>query len=143
MYSERKGWYYCGSTDHIQLHHIKTQGFVKRILKGLFNNGNPDVPTNIIPLCKRNHVGYGYKGSLDHHNDLVDVVHTDMAWAYRQYSKQGREAFNKVFAGREKFVTEYHNTDWDIAMQATADRIVGSYLIAHPNDPFPKKRSRK
>lgn len=140
MYSEKRGFHACGSTFKVELHHLAPQGFVKRVLKGLFNNGNPDVPTNILPICKRQHVGYRYGGSLDHQNDLVDVIHTDAAWAYRQYSKQGKEAFNKVFSGRESFTTPYWNTDWDVAMQQIADRIVGAYLIAHPNDPFPKRR---
>lgn len=142
MYSERRGFYYCGSTSKVELHHIQPQGFLKRVL-----GWNPDFALNIVPCCSMHHVGKGYKGTLDHHNELVPVIHTDMAYGLRNYGRDGKEGLNKIFAGREKRTDsnppqKYWNDDWSIFLQNTCNEIVGRYLREHPEDPFPEKRRK-
>jgi hypothetical protein len=134
VYSEKYGWGFCGSRKKVHIHHVLPQGHCKRVL-----NINPDFARNLIAICELHHVGRGYKGSLDHHNEYVEVIHTDMSWAFRQYAKLGRDAFNKVFEGR-KFLSakgdSYWNTDFDEALAEIAREIVTRYLFTH-SDPFP------
>lgn len=137
LYSEERGWYICGSTRAVHIHHIQPQGWVRRIL-----GRDPDFPTNLIATCAFHHVGRGYRGSLDHYNDVVYVVHTDAAWAYRRYRKDS-ESFEKVFAGRGTRTDKgqgYWNDDFDRDLQEIADRIVGRYLTERRDDPWPERR---
>lgn len=137
VYSEARGWQSCGSKKRVQIHHIKPQGFIRRIL-----GGNADIPSNLIALCAYNHIGRGYMGSLDHHTDLVPVIHTDMSYAYRKY-KDDPKIFDKVFSGREKQSGIYWNSDWDKALQAIADLVIARYLADHRDDPWPEKKRKK
>lgn len=47
LYSEERGFYYCGSTERVEINHIKAQGWCRRIL-----HINPDFPRNLIAICK-------------------------------------------------------------------------------------------
>src|SRR3989304_3508914 len=137
IYTEKQGWGYCGSTIKIEINHVKPQGWTKRILKK-----NPDYPTNLVAICKFHHVGWGYQGTLDWENEVVFVIHTDTALAYRQY-RDNRSAFEEVFADREVATDrkeKYWNTDWDSTLTRIAHQCVSRYLYEHPRDPFPKKR---
>lgn len=137
IYSERKGWIICGSTDSVQIHHCKPQGWVRRIL-----GSNPDYPENLIAICAFHHVGRGYGGSLDWHNSVVSVIHPDMVWALRRYKKDPT-SFDTVFAGRIQQTAKnqtYWNTDFDEALEDIAQRIVHKYLLEHPKDPFPERK---
>ena len=145
LYTEKKGWHYCGSREEIQIHHVKPQGFIKRLwVKLMGGDGNPDYPLNLIACCKKHHLGKGYRGTLDHYNDVVPVIHTDMAYAYQRYGEEPG-IFDKVFQGRvtrtERGET-YWNTDWDEALVMIAEKVVWDYILKHPNDPWPKRRKR-
>lgn len=135
LYSEERGFYYCGSTERVEIHHIVPQGWCRRILRV-----NPDYPKNLIAICKYNHVAYGYKGTLNHHEEVVPVIHPDMGWAYRNYSKR-ENSFGEVFTGREEMTDKgekYWNDDWSIILQQVAYEFVSKYLRENPDDPFPR-----
>lgn len=136
LYSEARGWYYCGSRKSVQIHHIKPQGFMKRILRV-----SPDYPHNLIALCAYNHVGKGYSGSLDHYGDVVPVVHTDAAYAFRRYGQE-KGVFERVFEGRRNRDV-YWNSDFDVALQQICDLVMNHYLLNHKHDdPWPVRRKR-
>lgn len=78
------------------------------------------------------HIGKGYHGSLDWRNDVVPVIHTDMAWAFQHYRDSEGEAIDRVFEGRVKRTDrkeKYWNTDWDEQLAEIAERIAGRYEI--------------
>ncbi len=127
LYSEAKGWFYCGSMKSIQIHHIKPQGWCLRILKI-----DPDYPQNLIAICAYHHIGKGYHGSLDWRNDYVPVIHTDMAWAFQHYRDSEGDAINRVFAGRVARTDRgdiYWNTDHDDQLEEIAERMVSNHNI--------------
>ena len=139
VYSEARGWGICGSTNRIEVHHVICQGWFKRILRG-----NPDFPQNLMCVCRAHHVGDGYKGSLDHHNDFVPVLHPDLAWGLRNYGKSGKKSLQQVFDGRVKRTDNaqpYWNTDFDFLIE-WAKVFVWKYIVTHPEDPFPEKRKK-
>lgn len=148
VYTERRGWEYCGIQHGLQVHHIKPQ----RFYQVLFNQ-EVDYALNGILLCSDHHIGKYYRGELDYHNNMVPVVHPDTAWAYQHYHSSGKTSYSKMIARRNKILEsdlesliyeEYWNTDWDAMMQEVADEMINLYIIQHGvDDPFPKKRSRK
>ncbi len=137
LYSEENGWTQCKNTQELQIHHITPQGYSKRIL-----SEDPDRPDNACPLCVMHHNGTGYTGSLDHHNDLVPILHPDMEWARRNYHKYNKESYQLVFKGRKERTNKgeiYWNPDWDNALREIAERVFFEYVILHPEDQFPGK----
>ena len=134
MYSERRGWYYCGSTQNVQIHHRRPQGFIRRVF-----GSNPDYPLNLIAICEEHH---NCKNSR-----YEDCVHPDMENARKNYTKSGRNSYEQAFRAREIATAKnppqiYWNDSMDEAMQQVIDRIVGNYLVAHKEDPWPEKRKR-
>lgn len=135
IYSEECGWGYCGSTSNLHVHHVIPQRFFR-----LFVGDNPNTSDNGILLCAKHHVGKGYKGSLDWRNEVVYVVHPDIAWAFQHYNTLKREAFDKVFKGRDEIAGKgktYWNTDWDKALKEIASTLIDKYKAEHREDPFP------
>jgi hypothetical protein len=135
VYSEDCGWGICGSDRSIQIHHIVP----KRLFSFIFGT-NPNVPLNLVPLCAYHHIGKRYMGSLNWREDVVPVVHPDIAWALRNYADSKGASFDEVFEGREDRVKRgltYHNFDWDGALKEIAETIVWRYIVENPDDPFP------
>jgi len=117
----------CGGSD-IHIHHIIPKRYAFET-EGLLVDNDPRL---LIPLCTGHHIGDGYKGSLDWHNDIVPVVHPDIAWAKRNYrGKEKPTSFDKVFEGRGQRVEQnltYWNTDFDQHLLAIADEMYWLYL---------------
>jgi len=62
--------------EKVQVHHIMPQRFGQQRLG--MNRTNLSEPQNLIPLSEDFHVGRGYRGELDHHNNLVPIIHPDI-----------------------------------------------------------------
>lgn len=145
VYTEARGFHFCGSTKGVQIHHIQPKGFLARVFG--WGLERIDTPKNLVAICQYHHVGRGYKGSLDHHNEVVFVIHTDMAWAYQQYGKQGRKSFDLVFTGRDKRTENnppqiYWNPQWDEALTNIAEIACSKYFAEHPDLKYPKRKKK-
>lgn len=135
-YSEEKGWGVCGSEKSIQIHHIKPQGWEKRV-----EHADPDRMYNGIAVCKNCHVGHAGLPTLDCQNEVVECIHPDMEWARRNYGKTDKQSYLKVFSRRRDLTGNsevYWNQDFDDALQETAYYAITNYLSENPEDAFPK-----
>ena len=134
IYTEARGYVYCGSGFRIQVHHIISQGFAKYVLRL-----DPDTMGNLVLLCSYHHIGRGYDGTLDFHENYVPVVHPDIAWAFRMYPKMGRRAFAQVFDERRERMAQgliYHNPDFDEAFRQI-NQLVMQKHFQNGGDKFP------
>lgn len=139
-YTEKKGFCPCGRKE-VHLHHIMPKRYARDVLEWTREEINN--PKNIIPICPRSHLGRGYprEMSLDHHNgEPVDIIHTDIAWAFRNYKPEENNSFKRVMSGRNVLVDkgdEYWNPDYDFYLVERAREVVDNYVIMNPNDHYP------
>lgn len=124
-YSERYGWYRCGNTKDLQIHHIIPDAWTRA--------QEPDRDPNAISttygicLCKRCH---------------TDTIHPDIGEAIRNYYSDPTAIKRAV--GEHKYMAarglvfwedSYDQMMWDIAEQA-----VTRYMSLHPYDKYPKDK---
>lgn len=139
VWDDEGGWCHCLScTDSgeyirsdsksVELHHIWAKGHMS-----YSGCEDPDVPTNIIPICRRHHVLYGYSGSLNWRCQLVEGIHPDIEYARRNYrGNQKPTSYDKVFEGRKELIANgltYWNTDFDSHLRQIAEEVHNTYVL--------------
>ena len=111
----------CFETNHLEVHHILSQRFMKK----WFSDTSSDSPYNMITLC-RNHHGF---------------VHPDIAGVFNKHPHPTRKQVNSALSKRNKFVNK-----GSIYWVSDCDGIY--YLIARRNtdkfmQEFPKSKNVK
>lgn len=132
----------CGGSD-IHIHHISSKRYAYQNHYYYLDND----PTMLIPVCASHHIGDGYRGSLDWRNEVVPVIHPDIAWAKRNYKgKDSRPTtFDLVFEGRDQRTQQYlefWNTDYDNYLYGIAQDVYFNYIMHFPDNPYPINENR-
>lgn len=129
--------------EGVQVHHIVPQRWSYQRL-----NTDPDIPTNLVPLTSRFHIGEGYKGGYRlKGGEKPNVIHIDNLWAYRNYWKKkfGFNSYQAMFSRRNDLVNKgvkYWNTNYDDRMLAMAMDVYYFYTQFNPIDMFPVRPMR-
>ena len=135
-------WDYCWSDGSPQANHIIPQGYAFEVL--LWTVEQVNSPFNIIINCAHHHVGNGYHGTLDWHDEVVPVYHPDNVFARRHYKgKDKPTSYDVLFQARHARVLQgekYWNVDWTEHLLQIAEERVLFYKQNHPEDGWPERR---
>lgn len=119
-----------GVVEKVQIHHIVSKRYAREYLGWDLHDINS--PYNLIPICPHHHItdkANRYQ-DFDMWNELVEVLHPDMATAFREYDGTP-ESFKKVFARRNELTEQgvpYWNDFYTRLLLEKAEYVYNQYL---------------
>ncbi len=142
--------YMHGQADEIHVHHIVSKRYAREFLGWGIEDINS--PFNLVPICKHHHITDKFNRgvSQDVWGELIEVLHPDMALAFREYDGTP-ESFRRVFERRDELTKAgipYWNDFYTKALLEKAEYTYYKYLewqLEHYGkyiDVFPERRKR-